>query len=183
MNVATENLEYSKRPMLLLSLVSGCGLMLLTRLQLGLFGAVCVALLPPPQCALGNACRCWLLGALFACSCSCVIGPRCGPLLVLECANCGFLLLFALLHLFPLLLLSAIQSTARGAEDETFNNPKSDSFTQIAPQHQTHPEACRGGWRASIESAQAMQRSIPHSADTSRLQMPTHSCWVHVLSG
>ena len=34
----------------LLSLVSGCGLMLLIRLQSGLFGGVCVALIPPPQC-------------------------------------------------------------------------------------------------------------------------------------
>ena len=62
--------------LLLLSLVSRCGLMLLIRLHSGLFGAVCVALFPPHQCALGVSCRCWLLGALFVCSCSCIVGPR-----------------------------------------------------------------------------------------------------------
>ena len=70
-----------------------------------------------------DACRCWLLGALFACSSFCVVGPRRGPLSVLECVLWGFLLLFALLHLFELLLLFVTQSTARGPEDETFNEP------------------------------------------------------------
>ena len=57
----------------LLSLLSGCGLMLLIRLHSGLFGALCVL---PLQCAMGVSCRCWLLGALFVCSCSCVVGPH-----------------------------------------------------------------------------------------------------------
>ena len=62
--------------LLLLSLVSGCSLMLLIRLHSGLFGAECFALFPPLQCALGVSCRCWLLGALFVCTCYCVVGPR-----------------------------------------------------------------------------------------------------------
>ena len=96
--------------LLFLSLMSGCGLMLLIRLQSGLLGAVCVALFPPLQCALGVSCRCWLLGALF-----CVLlFLRCwfalvGRLSVLECAFEGFLLLFVLLHIFPLLRLVVTQ--------------------------------------------------------------------------
>ena len=72
--------------LLLLSLVSGSGLMLLLQLHLGLFDVVCVALFPPPQCAFGVSCRGWLLGALFVCSCSCIVGPLAGWLSVLECA-------------------------------------------------------------------------------------------------
>ena len=62
--------------LLLLSLVSGSGLMLLLWLHLGLFGDLCVSLFSPPQCAFAVSCRGWLLGALFVCSCSCVVGPR-----------------------------------------------------------------------------------------------------------
>ena len=88
--------------LLLLSLVSGCGLMRLIRLRSGLFGAVCVALFPPLQCTLVVSCRCWLLGASFVCSCSCVVGPHSwAEMSVLEFAFWGFLLSFALLHLFP----------------------------------------------------------------------------------
>ena len=58
----------------LLSLVSGSGLLLLICLHLGLFDVVCVALFLPRQCAFGVACRGWLLGALFVCSCSCIVG-------------------------------------------------------------------------------------------------------------
>ena len=39
--------------LLLLSLVSGCGLMLLLWLHSGLFDVVCVALFLPPRCAFG----------------------------------------------------------------------------------------------------------------------------------
>ena len=76
--------------LLLLSLVSGCGLMLLIRLHSGLFGAVCVALFLPLQCALGVSCRCWLLGALFVCSCSCVVSRAHGPAVRLEVRLLGF---------------------------------------------------------------------------------------------
>ena len=57
--------------LLLFPLMSGYGLMLLIRLHSGLFGAVCVALFPPLQCALSVSCRCWLLGTLLVCYCSC----------------------------------------------------------------------------------------------------------------
>ena len=85
--------------LLLLSLVSGSGLMLLLWLHLELFHVVCVALFPPPQCAFGVSCRGWLLGALFVSSYSCVVGPRSWAGF---CAFWGFLPLFALFHLFPL---------------------------------------------------------------------------------
>ena len=62
--------------LLLLSLLSGSGVMLLLWLHLGLFDVVCVALFPPPQCAFGVSCRGWLLGALFVYSCSYIVGPR-----------------------------------------------------------------------------------------------------------
>ena len=61
---------------LLLSLVSGSGLLLLLWLHFGLFDVVCVALFPPLRCAFGVSCRGWLLGALFVCSCSYIVGPR-----------------------------------------------------------------------------------------------------------
>ena len=62
--------------LLLLSLLSGIGVMLLLWLHSGLFAVVCVALFPPPQCAFGVSCRGWLLGALFVCSCYYIVGPR-----------------------------------------------------------------------------------------------------------
>ena len=60
--------------LLLLSLVSGCSLMLFIRLHSGLFGAVCCFVAAAR--ALGASCRCRLFGALFVCSRSCVVGPR-----------------------------------------------------------------------------------------------------------
>ena len=45
-------------------------------LHSGLLGAMCVALFPLPPCALVVSCGCWLFGALFVCSRSCVVGPR-----------------------------------------------------------------------------------------------------------
>ena len=90
--------------LLLLSLVSGCGLVLLIRWHSGLFGAVCVALFPPLQCMLGASCCCRLVGALFVCFRFCLVGLHSwGWLSVLGCAFWGFLLSFAPLHLSPLL--------------------------------------------------------------------------------
>ena len=37
---------------------------------------VLLYLFPPPPCALGVSCPCWLLGALFVCSCSCIVDQR-----------------------------------------------------------------------------------------------------------
>ena len=50
---------------LLLALLSGRGLMLLIMLHSGLFGAVCVALFPPLQRALGVSCCRWLIKAPY----------------------------------------------------------------------------------------------------------------------
>ena len=69
---------------------------------------LCIALFPPLQCELGASCRCWLLGALFVCWYGLA-----GRLYVLECAFWGFLLLFVLLHLFPLLRLFVTQGGCR----------------------------------------------------------------------
>ena len=49
---------------------------------------LCVALFLALQCALGASCRRRLLGALFACSCFCIVGW-----LSVLCAFWGFLLL------------------------------------------------------------------------------------------
>ena len=51
---------------------------------------LCVGLFPPHQCALGSSCRCRLLGALFVCSRSCVVGPHRGPALRLGVCLLGF---------------------------------------------------------------------------------------------
>ena len=88
--------------LLLLSLLSKSGVMLLLWLHLGLFDMVCVALDPLPQFAFGFSCRGWPPWGLV---CVLLLLHRCSALVgwlsVLECAFWGFLPLFALLHLFP----------------------------------------------------------------------------------
>ena len=64
---------------------------------------LCGGLFPPLQCVLGASCRCRLLGALCVLPFLCSWSARAGRLAVLECAFGGFLLLFALLYLLPLL--------------------------------------------------------------------------------
>ena len=66
---------------------------------------VLLCLFPLPTCTLDVSCRHRLFGALFVCSRSCVVGPRSWAVSVLERAFWSFLLLFALLPLFPLLRL------------------------------------------------------------------------------
>ena len=62
---------------LLLSLVSGCSLMLLFGCVLGCWvPCVLLSLLPLPPCALGASCRRRLFGALFVCSRSWAVGLR-----------------------------------------------------------------------------------------------------------
>ena len=92
--------------LLLLSLVSWCSLMFLFGCTRGCWvPCVLLCLFPPLPCALGVSCRRRLFGALFVRSRSCCWSALVGRLSVLECAFWGFLLLFALLHLFPLLRL------------------------------------------------------------------------------
>ena len=63
--------------LLFLSSVSGCSLMPLFGCSQGCWvPCVLLCLFPPPPCAWGVSCRHRLLGALFVCSRSCVVGPR-----------------------------------------------------------------------------------------------------------
>ena len=112
--------------LLLLSLVSGCGLMLLLWLHSGLFDVVCVALFPPPQCALGVSCRCWLHGALFVCSCSCAVGRARGPAVRLGVCLLGFPA--AACAVTPLSTIASLCNTHGGNRCSSANNagnPKS----------------------------------------------------------
>ena len=92
--------------LLLLSLVSECGLMTLTRSHSGLFGCCVCCLVPAAPVRVGC-----FLSVLDAWGLVCVLPFLCcwsvlvGRLYVLECAFWGFPLSFALLHLFPVFVL------------------------------------------------------------------------------
>ena len=86
--------------LLLLSLVSGSGLMLLPWLHLGLFDVVCVALFPPPQCAFGVS----YAGSLGPCMCAPVLASlvrACGLAFCLGVRLLGFPAIVCAVTPFP----------------------------------------------------------------------------------